>query len=142
MTSRGPRIRWIEHTADAGFRVWARAPEEVYRAAVEALATLLFGEVLPEPEGELAVSVPGDDRAERLVGLLDEVLYRVEVHGFATLGLGLVEEGESGLTARLLGRQWDPEALPLLREVKAATYHGLGFEARDGGFEATVILDL
>lgn len=139
-------IRWLEHTADAGFTVRAATAREVYGKAVAALRYLLLeDQPVREPERR-SVSVGGVDHAGRLVSLLEEVIFLLEVERFLP---GHAEAGEErpgedgGLRVELCGESFDPARHRLVREVKAITYHGLRFEQGAGGmWEAAVVVDL
>ncbi|MBM4318640.1 MAG: archease [Deltaproteobacteria bacterium] len=138
-------IRWLEHTADAGFAVRGASAQEVYQRCVAALRHLLLGDQ-PVADGlRLELELQGQDRAERLVALLEEVLLRLEVERFVTARaeVGEDEPGQGTLYVALLGEHFDPARHRQVREVKAITYHGLGFARRpDGSLEATVVVDL
>lgn len=138
------QVEWLDHTADAGLVVRAADAAGVYAAAAGALRRLLFGAAALPDEQIVSVTLQGHDRAERLVALLDEVLFRLQVHGFATASVTAAPDpaGPGTLSACLSGARWDPAQTPLHHEVKAVTYHLLAFRADPEGASATVVVDL
>jgi SHS2 domain-containing protein len=104
-----------------------------------------------EARRELTLSVrePGLDEALR--ALLSEALYHFDTEGFVAVG-GQVEVrtapgAETGagagwyVLARLRGQTAVRRGL-LLREIKAVTYHRLQVLHDEGGWRATVLLDV
>jgi SHS2 domain-containing protein len=100
-------------------------------------------------EVTLSVREPGLDEALR--ALLSEALYRFDTEGFVAVG-GRVEaqtvpDAETGAGAdwHLLARLWGQTGVRrdlLLREIKAVTYHRLQVLHDEGGWRATVLLDV
>lgn len=137
-------VTWLEHTADAGFHVSAPSPGRVYEQAVAALRSLLLGNAVVEPRCRIPLRLEGEDRAERLVALLEEVIFRLEVERFVTAGAEVQEDsvGPGSLSLHLIGEPWDPARHRVLCEVKAVTYHRLSFMEEAGGARATVVVDL
>jgi len=48
----------------------------------------------------------------------------------------------TGLRARVAGEPIDPARHPIVREIKAVTYHGLAVDRVAGGFSAQVVFDV
>jgi SHS2 domain-containing protein len=49
---------------------------------------------------------------------------------------------EGSFSARGLGERFDPAVHSIETEIKAATYHGLRLERKDGGWTARMIFDV
>jgi SHS2 domain-containing protein len=131
-------FRWAEHTGELELEIEADSEHGVYEEAVRAMADLLGGD--ERPGGEPAtrrVSVAARDRPRLLVELLAELAYLAERDGFVPEAVDELTAGPTELDASLRGRLGDPPHL-----VKAATYHRLCFEARDGGWRARAVLDV
>lgn len=140
------RIEELEHTADVGFRVEAATPAELFELAAAGLVRSL-GLEAPSGEGE-----PGDqgevlelvrpDRERLLVAWLRELLGRaaaeVAVPEVEVERISLTDE-EPSLRARV---RWRPAAGGPDREIKGVTYHGLRVAPGDGGWHASVVLDV
>jgi SHS2 domain-containing protein len=102
-----------------------------------------------EPRRAQTLEAGGAGLDDALRTLLSEALYRFDTEGFvAADGEVTVSEGapESGgpwrLSARLWGDNADRGRHTLLHEVKAVTYHRLSVSRADGGWRATILLDL
>ena len=134
-------FEWLDHTADIGIIVTGRSPEEVYERAVLATGALIAGDAPVRAVSERTFEVSGDDRVERLVALLGEVIYVYDVERFLPASVE-VSEGEDGVRARVEGEEFDPARHWIEREVKAATYHAATFEPAATGWEARVVFDL
>ncbi len=140
--------RWAEHTGELALEISTEAEEAVYAEALAAMAELLGDEPGTEPTmspdapasgggtvRDVAVEAP--DRSRLLVEFVGELAFLAETERFVPLGLERLAAETGRLQATVRGRIGDPPHL-----VKAATYHGLSFEAVDGGWRATVVLDV
>jgi SHS2 domain-containing protein len=128
--------RWAEHIGELALEIEAADEHAVYAEAVAALAELLGDDGDAEPAMR-EVAVEADDRPRLLAELLAELAFLAEVDGFVPAALERLDRGERRLAATVRGRLGAPPHL-----VKAVTYHRLAFEPADGGFRATVILDV
>ena len=140
--------RWVEHTGELELEVEADVEEAIYAEALEAMAELLGDE--PDTESatgrdapascvclvrDFAVEAP--DRSRLLAEFLGELAFLAESERFMPTGLERLDVETGRLQATVRGRTGDPPHL-----VKAVTYHGLSFEDVDGGWRATVVLDV
>lgn len=141
------RVEELEHTADVGFRVEAEGPERLFELAAEGLVGALGLEVPPEAgEGADApaerVEITSPDRERLLVAWLRRLLDRAMAEGVvprvAVEAIDL-EGDRPALSARV---RWLPAASDPIREIKGVTYHGLRVEPADGGWHASVVLDV
>ncbi len=78
----------------------------------------------------------GRDRAVLLADWIGELAYLAETAGLYPRDADL-RVTPDGLEATVLGTTGDPPHV-----VKAVTYHRLALEPRDGGWAATVVLDV
>ena len=130
--------RWDEHTSELELELRAPTPEEVYGAAVAALAELLdAGEPLDGGEEHRQLAVEAPDRARLLAELLSELAFLAESEQFVPQRLEQVHAGPGRLATTVRGRTGEPPHL-----VKAVTYHRLAFEPDGDGWRATVVLDV
>lgn len=140
--------RWAEHTGEIELEIRSETEEGVYAVSLEAMAELLGEEPGSEPRvGEDARPARGDevrdiaveapDRSRLLADFLGELAFLAETERFVPIGLERLGGEAGGLRATVRGRTGDPPHL-----VKAVTYHGLRFEAVDGGWRATVVFDV
>lgn len=135
-TDRG--FREIPHTADWALEVWAPDFGQLLGEATRGMYTLA-GVELGEPESDErdTLRVDGDDRVDRLVAWLSELVFL-----WSARDIGVVELSFfcSERTVEATGR-----LVPIVKqdkEVKAVTYHGLDVRETDRGVEATVTFDV
>ena len=128
--------RWVEHTSEVELEIEAPTEEAVFRQALRAL-----GELVGDGSRGVAVScevvVAGREPALLLAQWLDELVYRAETEDLVPEDAERIELTERGLLATVRCHHGRPRHL-----VKGATYHRLAFEPSDGGFRATVVLDV
>jgi SHS2 domain-containing protein len=126
---------WVEHTSELELRIEAATAEGVVADATEAMV-----EVLGEPDGEpfsRELSVDAGDAAGLLAAWLEELVFLAEHDGLVTQTARRVELASGRLSAEVAGRRGRPSHL-----VKAVTYHRLALTRVDGGWRATVVLDV
>ncbi len=134
-----PWHRWVDHTAEVQIQVGAESLAGLLAEAGKALGALLLRGRAAEPSGEArTIEVSSVDREALLVDWLNEIIFRAEVERWIAVEFDLLEASETQLKASARGVPVDePPAL-----VKAATFHGLAVEERDGGLQAEVIFDV
>jgi SHS2 domain-containing protein len=95
---------------------------------------------------EQAIDLKGRDPASLVVAFINELVFLLETEGFLPMDGTLVLEGPSAaphLRGRLKGDTFDASRHRRGLDVKAATYHGLVFEApTNGSARIRVLLDL
>jgi SHS2 domain-containing protein len=90
---------------------------------------------------EIDIGVEAGDPGAVLVDWLNEVLYTLEVRSGALGGVTVRAAGEEGAAGRMVVAELEDvhfQGTP----VKAATLHGLDVRADDGGWVASVYLDI
>ncbi len=137
---RGYRV--IDHTADLGIRVFGRGLEELFANAAFALFDQLTDLDKVREESSSALRVEGAGMAELLVRWLNELLYRSESEGWLFKSFSISHLEPNSLDAVARGEKFDPSRHEWKREIKAATYHQLEIQERDGRWEGRVIFDL
>lgn len=137
-----PTYEHFDHTADMGIRVRAETLAALIPAAAEGLYAAI-GEFAsagsPKP---INIDVPGADPAGLLRDFLTELLDLFERDRRFATAIDVIAFTDTGLTAMAHTVLVDFERSALHREVKAITYHELAIRAIDGGYEATVIVDI
>lgn len=134
-----PCFELLPHVGEV--RLQARGPTiaDVFSQAAAALAEVLVSGPAPHGEEQAHEIVLGaPDRDALLVDWLNELLFLAERHRWLPARIEVHEATETHLRATVRGPVL--ECAPSL--VKAATWHGLRFDARNGGFEAEVLLDI
>ncbi|TYO99337.1 SHS2 domain-containing protein [Geothermobacter ehrlichii] len=132
----------LEHTADMGIEAEGESLAELFVETGRGLRQMITGETVGSVSEEITVEITGGDREELLVNWLNEILYLFEIRGFFPAEFAIDEMDETHLRVRVGGERFDPARHPVEREVKAATYHQLVVEERDGTWRARVYVDL
>ena len=131
--------RWADHTAEIQLQVGAESLGGLAAEAGRALGLLLLRGAPAEPSGaarELEVS--SADREALLVDWLNEILFVAETALWVPVEFEILE----ALPNRLRAAAWGVEVDEPPSTVKAATFHGLRVEEREGGLQAEVIFDV
>jgi len=131
--------RWVDHTAEVQLQVGAESLAGLLAEAGRALGLLLLRGRDAEPSREArTIEVSSVDREALLVDWLNEIIFLAEVEPWIAVEFDGLEASETHLKASARGVPVDdPPAL-----VKAATFHGLAVEEREGGLQAEVIFDV
>lgn len=132
-------------TSDLAFVARGKTPEDAFAAAAEALlaATVAAPEAVAEKERcELVLEEP--DLELLLLRFLNELVFLRDARGLLVhpRQLTIAEDGEVCLAAELWGEPLDPKRHRPTTEVKAATAHGLRVGRCQGGWAASVTLDV
>ncbi|MGB2572151.1 archease [Micromonospora citrea] len=132
--------RAVPHTADVRVEAWAPDREGCLVEAVAALVETFVDTAGAHPHGETTLELPAGDDTDLLVGLLDEVIFRLETEGTLPL-VTEAQAADGGLRVRW--RTVDADAVELVGAVpKAVSLHGLRF-TRDGtGWSCVVTVDV
>ena len=134
-----PSFEYLPHLSEVALRLRGSTIAEVLEQAALALAELLVpGPPPPGPELVHEIVLDAPDREALLIDWLNELLFLAERDRWLPSRIHLHQATETHLRATAHGYVLD--SAPSL--VKAATWHGLRFDVRNGGFEAEVLLDI
>lgn len=131
----------VEHTADAGVRIWAEDLDGVFAEAARAVIGIMGHGTGPEAREE-AVDLSSPDLDTLLVDWLSEMLFLFEARDVVP---ERVEVRVSRDPWRVAGVVAGPETETFVQEgpqVKAITYHGLKVRDEPGACEALVYVDV
>ncbi len=132
----------LPHTSEVGLWIGGESFETFYRNAARGLFDIMgIGGLCGPSCGRSGFRLAGDTPEELLVDWLNELIYRVAAERRALLDISIEEATAFTLRGGLGGPSIPAGAGPAL-EVKAATYHGLKVERKDGLWTASVILDV
>ncbi|MCP3786917.1 archease [Micromonospora sp. A3M-1-15] len=133
--------RNIPHTADVRIEAWAPDREGCVAEAVTALVDTFVDTTGAAAGGETAFRVPPGADADLLVGVLDEVIFRMETAGELPLETEVRAADDGGLAVRW--RTTGTDAVELVGAVpKAVSLHELCFAAEASGWRCAVTLDV
>lgn len=142
MERRPPRgHRSVPHTADVRFEAWAPDRGACVAEAVTALVDTFVDATGVTPETVTEHRAPPADDADLLVGVLDEVIFRLETAGEVPLATEVRPAADGGLLVR-----WQVASTDAVEAIgavpKAVALHELRF-GRDGdGWSCAVTLDV
>jgi SHS2 domain-containing protein len=128
--------RWVDHTAELELAVESSSEEGVFADAVAALGELL-GEAPGGATVRFEVAARAPDRAAVLADWISELVFLAETESFVPERVVALSVGDGSARGVVEGRRAEPRQL-----VKAVTYHGLSFDRVNGGWKATVVLDV
>ncbi|MFI6825025.1 archease [Micromonospora sp. NPDC050187] len=140
---RGPARghRRVPHTADVRVEAWAPTREGCLAEAVAAVVESFADVGGAAPTGTAGFDVPAGRDEDLLVGLLDEVVFRLETEGTLPVAAEVADTGDGGLRVRW--RTVGTDTVELVGAVpKAVSLHGLRFDRDPTGWSCAVTLDV
>jgi len=132
----------LEHTADIGFRAWARDLASLFESSAEALVAIAM------ETGNIAMShsypleADGESNEALLVNWLSDVLYHLDGERLAISGFRVKELTPYRVSGEALGEPRDPARHHAKLIVKGITYHQLKIEEYEEGWYCEVYLDV
>ena len=132
----------IDHTADIGIKVYGSDVKELFKNAAFAMF-----DIIADIEGlKTPVTIEVDKRApnreELLIEWLDELLYNFYTKGLIFSKFEISTFGDQHIVAKVHGRHIGANRGRLKTEIKAATYHDLKIEQKDGRWQTQLIFDV
>ncbi|MHB8067212.1 MAG: archease [Desulfobaccales bacterium] len=142
LRKRKRKYRQLAHTADLGLRIWGDSQKELFENAGAALMGVLTDRRRLRRQKTVEIVLEAPDLEALLVAWLNYLLYLYDVDAFLGREFKVLELTPQRLAAQARGETYDPERHVSRTAVKAATYHHLEIVKENGGWQATVILDL
>lgn len=142
LRKRKRKYRQLAHTADLGLRIWGDSQEELFENAGAALMGVLTDRRRLRRQKTAEILLVAPDLEALLVAWLNYLLYLYDVDAFLGREFKVLELTPQRLAAQARGETYDPGRHVSRTAVKAATYHHLAIVKENGGWQATVILDL
>lgn len=140
--------RFLEHiaTADVAFQSWGKNIEELFVAAAEAVVKVMVDDPATiEHRETVSVVMEHDDVEMLLFDFLGELVYLKDARRLLLRVLNIAITDDNGvleLAVTLAGEPIDPSRHPLNTDVKAVTMHLFEVSQKNGGWQATVVLDV
>jgi len=136
----------IDVAGDAGIRATGKSLGEAFREAVLGMYSLVTDLGKVEEKTSIKVDEEHETLEGLLVDLLNDLIYRMDVDGFMGKSVHVdefVTEGEiKKIEITVKGEEFDPGRHPGGLLLKAATYHNLKVEKRNGEWSMEVIFDI
>jgi len=136
------RFHLLEHTADTGIEARADTPEGLVEQAGLGLRWLLYGHTEATLTHTEEIVAEGNSAEETLVNWLNELLFVMTEKQFVPASFTVRSFAEQRIEATATGDKADPGRHPMLREVKAATYHQASVVNEKARWKAIVYIDL
>ncbi|OHA48828.1 MAG: hypothetical protein A2806_03985 [Candidatus Terrybacteria bacterium RIFCSPHIGHO2_01_FULL_48_17] len=131
----------LPHTADVRVKASGASLGELFREMMRGM----FHAMKPRGTGNRGqgtvrheIKLAASDGEALLADFLNEVLYLGETNQEAYEDAKFLKLSDTELQAELVGKKRESVAV----QVKAATYHGLKIEEKEGRVEATVVFDI
>jgi len=137
-TQPNPLYIVLDHTADLAIEVWGNSLEDLFANAAAGMFAQMADLAQVPVSVRRKIRVEGDDSETLLVAWLSELLYLREVNREAYTQFEVRFPMRGKLDGVAIGGPWRAFDRP----VKAATYHGLMIEHKDGRYQATIIFDV
>jgi len=134
----------LPHTVDMRMRVWGKTLKDLFRGALEGVASYLkpdfFSLVKRIPRTRKAISAEAVDINSLLVAFLSEVVAQSDIHNMVFTGATFKELGENFLEGELLGVPVDE----FEHDIKAVSYHEVDIKKNPetGFYETMLVFDI
>ncbi len=141
----------LDHTADAGLRVFGRDLPELFKHAALGMLDQMtdaaalqteFQTAKPTAIHEELLRVDAVSTEELFLGWLRELLFRFSAACFAAVDFHFLQLGANRLEVRVRGLRFDPARHDQKCEVKAVTYHDFKLRQQGDLWVAEVIFDI
>ena len=138
---------FLDHEADIGIRAWGKSLEEAFAEGGRALFDIMVDVTKVEPKESVDIQCEGTDIPSLFVEWLNALLTQSDIKGlvfgdFKNITITPLAYNLYKLQAKALGEKLDTEKHNVKVEAKAATYHGLKYEAKDGNHYLQCVVDI
>ena len=137
-----PKYQHIDHTADAGIKVYGSNLADLFSNAALGLFEIIANLEKLSTNIERLVQVEATDQEALLVNWLSELNYLFFTEREIYKEFLIDELADTKLLARIKGEKLDYDRHEIYTEVKAVTYHQLYIKQTAQGWEAQIIFDL
>jgi len=134
--------RVFDHTADLGIEIFGETRKALFIHAAFAVFDLMTDLHSVQPQESRRISVEGADREDLLINYLREVLSLFNGEKLLLKEFSIDEINDRHLTGEVQGEVFDPARHPLMREIKAVTYHRAEVRETGHGWQGKVIFDV
>lgn len=142
MTPRRRSFTVTAHTADIAVEVYGHNIRALFINAAHALYAITFDSSAFDGDTHREVRLDSVDDDTLLVDWLNELIYLFDAERLAFGRFDILRHSPGQLVVRCEGRVIDDTCHARVREVKAATYHGVRIDSAGDGLTATVIFDV
>jgi len=135
-------FEFIDHTADIGIIAHGDTISQVFANAARGLFSIIadLGGIRESERRDIELAAP--DRESLLVEWLNHLIYLFDTENIIFTKFDITRLSDTRLHATAYGEKADVHRHRLKTGVKAATYHMLNIEKKDGGYRAQVLFDI
>ena len=137
-----PPFEVFEHTADVGIVAHGADLRALFANAAQGMFSLMADLSGVEEREQRSIEVAARDREALLVSWLTELLYYLDAEEMLFRRFEIDELSDTRLRGRAFGERIDRDRHDLRLGVKAVTRHMLEIAPENGGYRATVLLDI
>jgi len=135
------KLKILNHPADLRIEVSASSLEELFKGAIEGMASLLYQKnsfLKEQCSFKKDINVKSNSLEQLMVDTLNEVLALSDINNAIFPFCEIKEFKDNSLKASLFGVKIERFDL----EIKAATYYDLKIKKNDKNFSATITFDI
>lgn len=136
------RFRFLNHTGDLAMEVYGEGLIDLFENAGQALFHVITDPSEVEEKVAKEIGLRYDNLETLMVDWLGELLYLHDTEGLLFRRFEVRNVSDGHFEAKAWGEAFQEQRHEIRTEVKAVTFHQLEVKQQDGGWRATVILDL
>ncbi len=132
----------LDISGDVGLRVFGNNLEELFTNASIGFYSLITDLDGIKESQTIAIKATGESLESLLVAWLNELVYYFDAEGFIGKVIKINNLDEDYIKAEVTGEEFDLDRHERGLLIKAATYHNLKIEKKDGMWTSEVIFDI
>jgi len=132
----------IDISGDAGIRAYGETLQDLFVNAAMGMYSLITDPAAVREERHIALDIESHSLEGLLVSWLNELIFHFDTYGFVGKTIRIAAFLNNKISARVSGEDFDPERHEKRLLIKAATYHQLSIEKKEGQWVADVIFDI
>lgn len=132
----------IDISGDVGIRVYGETLEDVFTNAAIGMYSLITDLEGIREKRDVAIDVESHSLDGLLVSWLNELIFHFDTYGFIGKNIHIATLSNNRIIANVSGEDFDAEKHEKRLLIKAATYHQLSIEKREGQWVTNVIFDI
>ena len=136
------RFTVLDISGDVGLTAFGGSLQEAFVNAAIGMYTLMTGLDAVAAAKTIDVSIENQSSDGLLVSWLNELIFHFDAYGFVGKKIDIKEFSGKRISARIAGEEFDPVRHEGRLLIKAATYHQLRIEKKEGRWEISVIFDI
>lgn len=136
------RFELVDHTGDIGVWVFGESLSQLFEQAAHALTFILTEPETIRLKETRKIQLEAKTDEELLITWLNELVYLFDTKGLLFKTYDVLSVHDHRLEALTQGESYVEGRHPIKTPVKAATYHQLKIENRQGVWTAQVFFDL